>query len=86
LNSANFAAIVGLPLVSFLTVKLSALLLARRRLFSEPSMSDAFNPNTQSYPLLRRPAVSIAIQNLDLHTLHAQPSFLSKDERAGVLC
>ena len=37
LISANFAAIVGLPLISFLTDKSSALLLARRRLFSEPS-------------------------------------------------
>lgn len=37
LRLANFAAIVGFPLVSFLTVKSSALSLARRRLFSEPS-------------------------------------------------
>ena len=35
--SANFSAIVGFPLVSFFTDKSSALLLARRRLFSEPS-------------------------------------------------
>ena len=37
LRSANFAVIVGLLLISFLTDKSPALLLARRRLFSEPS-------------------------------------------------
>ena len=36
LSSANFVVIVGFPLVSFLTLKSSALLLAMRRLFSEP--------------------------------------------------
>ena len=35
LSSANFAAIVGLFLVNLLMLKSSALLLARRRLFSE---------------------------------------------------
>jgi len=33
----NFAAIVGLPVVSFLTVNSSAFSLARCKLFSEPS-------------------------------------------------
>ncbi len=36
-NSSNFAFMVGLPWVSFLMVKSSALLLARRKLFSEDS-------------------------------------------------
>lgn len=37
LNSPNFSAIVGLLLINFLIVKSSALLFAKRRLFSEPS-------------------------------------------------
>ena len=38
LRLENFEAIVGLFLVNFFTVRSSALLLARRRLFSEPSL------------------------------------------------
>lgn len=36
-NSLNFAVIVGFPLVNFLIVRSSALLFAKRRLFSEES-------------------------------------------------